>query len=441
MSIAFNTSGSIITQLRRFSARCALMIFVFFVGDFIAVVFFGGINLKLDPIIFRSTTLEFPIIGSLASFLIWLLVSGRVKESLLFLCSLIFSLGIAELGLRILDHPLSRPLVNFNRWYEPSELYGHQLVKNFEGLGPLQVPVRINSFGFRDIEHPKHKDHHTVRILGLGDSFTFGWGVSLDKTYLKQLEGTLHQATGHTVETINTGVPGWGLNQYYICLKEFGIQFDPDIVVVGYWPDDLTGPPVDKLGSVPNARWEGESQIQMRGGPLRHSRLFNFFTYLADQIKYKNRAKRIPHLHDEGARRAEWAKNPDFLIADSGQAITAERAKILKEHLSRINNLVATHGASLIILFIPDYSQLFHPEFQHINRVMRATVQELGISFFDMTPIYEATERSHSNYFWPLDGHTNEVGHRAIAEALVPVLCERLPAKPAACRLLSNQSS
>ncbi|MGZ8404373.1 MAG: SGNH/GDSL hydrolase family protein [Nitrospira sp.] len=351
------------------------------------------------------------------------------------------TLGMVEIGLRIVDHPLSRPLINFNSWYEPSELYGHQLVKNFGGLAPLQVPVKINSLGFRDLERPTQKNDDTIRILGLGDSFTFGWGVSLETTYLKQLEKTLHQATGRTVETINTGVPGWGLNQYYICLKEFGMQFAPDIVVVGYFSDDLTGPPVDKLGSPSNSQGAADGQIQMRGGIFRHSRLFNFFTFLADQIKYKKRSKRIPHLHDAGARRAEWANNPDFLIADPGHEITDKRSKILKDHLSRINSLATTHGASLIILLIPDSSQLFHPEFQHLNRVIHATANELGISFLDMTPIYEATERARSNYFWPLDGHTNEVGHRAIAEALTPVLCDRLNKTPAACRPPSSQNS
>lgn len=87
---------------------------------------------------------------------------------------------------------------------------------------------------------------------------------------------------------------------------------------------------------------------------------------------------------------------------------------------------------------IPDYSQLFHPEFQHINRIIHTTADELGMAFLDMTPIYEATERAHSNYFWPLDGHTNEVGHRAIAEALTPILCDRLNKMPAACRPPSN---
>ncbi|MBX3303710.1 MAG: SGNH/GDSL hydrolase family protein [Nitrospira sp.] len=428
-------------HVRRLLVMSAVGALVLFVIDFIGVAFFGGINIKIGETHLHSTTLEFPVIGLLVSLLIWLLLSGRTKETALSCFSLIFALGIVEIGLRIVDHPLSRPLINFNRWYELSERYGHQLVKNFEGLGPLQVPVKINSDGFRDIERHKSKDGRTIRILGLGDSFTFGWGVSLEKTYLKRLESTLPQITGHPVETINTGVPGWGLNQYYICLKEFGLQFAPDIVMVGYFLDDLTGPPTDKPQPALNIQWEADGTVQMRGGSLRYSRLFNFFTYLADQIKYKNRAKRIAHLHDVQARQAEWIKYPHFLVADPGTEATAEHSKHLKDHLLRINNLVAAHGASLIILFIPDYAQLFHPEFQHINRIIHAMSNELGITFLDMTPIYEATEQFLPNYLWPLDGHTNEVGHQAITDALLPVVCENLSKRHISCRSHASSNS
>ena len=99
--------------LRRFYRACAFVAVMFFVADFIGVVFLGGINLPLGPTSFRSTTLEFPTIGLLVSVLIWLLVSGRTKEDLLSVCSLIFALGVMELGLRIIDHPLSRILLPF----------------------------------------------------------------------------------------------------------------------------------------------------------------------------------------------------------------------------------------------------------------------------------------------------------------------------------------
>lgn len=255
------------------------------------------------------------------------------------------------------------------------------------------------------------------------------------------LEATLPQITGHPVETINTGVPGWGLNQYYICLKEFGLQFSPDIVVVGYFLDDLNGPPTDKPESAVNFQWETDGQVQMRGGLLRHSRLFNFFTSIADHIKYKNRSKRIAHLHDIQARQVEWTKHPHSLIADPGKEATAEHSQFLKDHLLRINTLVNAHGASLIILFIPDYAQLFHQDFQHINRIVHGIANDLGISFLDMTPIYEATEQFHPNYFWPLDGHTNEVGHQAITDALLPVICENLNKRHIPCRARAGGNS
>ncbi len=356
----------------RLTAVGAIGAVLFFSVYFVAVAFLGGINFQLGDFVFRSTTIEFPLIGLLLSSLLLLFILGGIKESVLACCSLIIAFGMVEIGLRIVDHPLSRPLINFNRWYEPSELYGHQLVKNFEGLGPLQVPVKINSDGFRDIERHTSKDGQTIRILGLGDSFTFGWGISLEKTYLKRLEATLPEITGHPVETINTGVPGWGLNQYFICLKEFGLQFAPDIVVVGYFLDDLNGPPSDKPGPALNIQWEADGQVQKRGGSLRHSRLFNFFTSIADQIKYKNRSKRITHLHDTQARQAEWDKYPHFLMGDPGKEVTAEHSQFLKDHLLRINTMVTAHDASLIILLIPDYAQLFHPEFQHINRILHA---------------------------------------------------------------------
>jgi hypothetical protein len=142
-------------------------------------------------------------------------------------------------------------------------------------------------------------------------------------------------------------------------------QYPPDIVIVGYFLDDLTGLPTDKPGPAINIQWKADGTIQMRGGSLRYSRLFNLFTSLADQTKYKNRSKRIAHLHDVRARQAEWKKYP----------------------------------------------------------------------------LYEATEQFHPNYLWPLDGHTNEVGHQAITDALLPVVCENLSKRHISCRAHASSNS
>jgi hypothetical protein len=266
--------------------------------------------------------------------------------------------------------------VDYANWYEPSDVYGHRLVPNFEGFGPLNVHVTINSHGFRDREHAWEKENGTIRILGLGDSFTFGWGVASEETFLKQLELLLQQRTGMPVETINAGVPGWGLNQYYLFLKKAGIHYAPDVVVLAYFTDDLNGPIQEAIP----ANEQYRRGLQFKGGGLHHSRLYNFTKSLSDQIREKNRTKRVPYLHDQDARRAEWSHRPNYLMTEGSRAIVERYERLLSDYLSRIKRIAADHGAVLVAMYIPDIAQLHQPEVQHINRVLASV---LSLKFAD----------------------------------------------------------
>jgi len=94
----------------------------------------------------------------------------------------------------------------------PQCLLGTRLVPGFDGFGPLDVDMKVNSQGFRDIEHKWGKEPGTFRIMGVGDSFTFGWGLVPKESFLRRLEANLEMKTKEQFETINAGVPGWGLN-------------------------------------------------------------------------------------------------------------------------------------------------------------------------------------------------------------------------------------
>ena len=71
------------------------------------------------------------------------------------------------------------------------------------------------------------------RILGLGDSFTFGWGVAEEKIYLRVLERRLREA-GNNVEVINAAVPAWHSLQSLEYLLREGVRFQPDLVVASF---------------------------------------------------------------------------------------------------------------------------------------------------------------------------------------------------------------
>ena len=52
----------------------------------------------------------------------------------------------------------------------------------------MGVDVNINSKSLRDYEYAYTKPKDVYRILVLGDSFTFGWGVPFENTFSKVLE-------------------------------------------------------------------------------------------------------------------------------------------------------------------------------------------------------------------------------------------------------------
>ena len=70
---------------------------------------------------------------------------------------------------------------------------GHEHVPGTEGVY-MGVPVKINSVGWRDDEHPIEKPAATTRIMMLGDSLTFGWGVPADGVTSNILEQRLNGA-------------------------------------------------------------------------------------------------------------------------------------------------------------------------------------------------------------------------------------------------------
>jgi hypothetical protein len=106
-----------------------------------------------------------------------------------------------------------------------------------------KAKVTTNADGFRDREYLKVKPPLTVRILGIGDSLMFGNGVWQGRDYLALLEGLLNKKHPEVNwEVINTAVPGYNTVQELGMLRHYGLQFKPDIVLLGFYENDFCLP-------------------------------------------------------------------------------------------------------------------------------------------------------------------------------------------------------
>ncbi len=115
-----------------------------------------------------------------------------------------------------------------------------KLAPNYDGWF-AGVPVHTNALGFRDSrEYDLEKRPGTFRILVLGDSVTFGHGSVAEHAYPLLLEQRL-KAWKPAVDwqVWNLGVPGYNTSQELAYLLEVGPTFHPDLVVVGFYGNDV----------------------------------------------------------------------------------------------------------------------------------------------------------------------------------------------------------
>jgi len=184
----------------------------------------------------------------------------RMRKIALACLATFLSLATVECGLRLRGHLLNRGLLE-NALTAPIEPpvegpaeLGHmiRLSRNRRIIYDLKpnLDVRFkgrrvttNEKGFRGPSYPREKPENTIRIVGLGDSVMFGHGVADDDVYLTVLERSLNQPSGLSrFEAINTAVPGYSTVMEVETLKERGLGYAPDIVVLHFVRNDARLP-------------------------------------------------------------------------------------------------------------------------------------------------------------------------------------------------------
>jgi len=99
--------------------------------------------------------------------------------------------------------------------------------------------LQTNDLALRGEEAPGPKAEGTLRVLCMGESLCFGWGVEFEQSYSKQLEGLLTRRLDRTVEVINAGTPGYTSHQGLIFLQDVGYDLQPDLVTLPYVINDI----------------------------------------------------------------------------------------------------------------------------------------------------------------------------------------------------------
>jgi lysophospholipase L1-like esterase len=101
--------------------------------------------------------------------------------------------------------------------------------------------VTTNALGLRGALPARPKPPGVFRVLAIGDSTTFGWGVNDPETYPVLLEARLNAelGDGRRWEVVNGGVSGYDMKRATRLLAYLAPRLEPDLVLVGLFWNDL----------------------------------------------------------------------------------------------------------------------------------------------------------------------------------------------------------
>lgn len=309
----------------------------------------------------------------------------RKREILLLVTLPLLLFGVlAEVGLRFYLAKHTFYDVEMSRYARTlkieadNPLVGHVHQPNGRAV-LMNTTVEINSAGFRDDEYTLERNHRH-RIILLGDSLTFGWGVEKEESFEHRLE---EQLDGESpTELINFAAGNYNTVQQVNLFLDVGLAYEPDQVVVFYFINDAE--PVPQRSRFP---WLG------------NVRLVTF---------YWSRVKALVARFEESAGYEDWY---GALYAEGAPGWEAAQAAFLQ-----LQQACAENEIALQVVLLPELHDLVDYPFEREYAAVRSFLDAHGIENLDLTPSFAGETDPQSLWVAPDDAHPNAEAHRRIAE-------------------------
>jgi lysophospholipase L1-like esterase len=338
------------------------------------------------------------------------------RNLLLALVSLFVALALCEAMLRLFGAEiLPEPDL-----YVTDADVGKRMRPGWKG-DEFGAPVEINSKGLRDREIPYEKSPGTYRILALGDSWTFGFRMNEPDAYPRQLERDLVErahARGdlRQIEVINAGVIGYSTDQEAAYLRVEGWKYQPDLVLVNYYPVNDTH---NKLASY-------QRRAQIRDLHPLLLRIYEFPKTLYLRQFWKGARRTLK----EKFRVARAGGDPKAALEDwtSGYKEGARGWEAVETALADIGAQARERKVPVLVVLLPDtqdlerYNDRFHPK---IEPMVSAAVAAAGLDFFDLAATFAPYAGREEEVRYGRLRHPNAHGYGIIARAVADQIGRR----------------
>jgi hypothetical protein len=258
-----------------------------------------------------------------------------------------------------------------------------------------------------------------VRILALGDSFTFGPGNTANHVWTAVMERSL-RARGVDATVINAGVEGYDTRSEFLLLQQLAPSLHPNVVVLGFLANDVyTNLPLDAPPPVSSRTHQG-ARKQLHTLVLTQ-RLLSQWDHLYARLFLLTQ------------RSTYYAAKPSPMVE--------RQLDITASLLTRMNAYCREHGIELVVVSIPQqFAVLALAHDYHfdgidptvIDRRLEPTAREQGFAWIDLLPALSADYRAAGvDLYFRVDGHLTERGGRVAGETTADAIAAGLASSSA----------
>lgn len=304
--------------------------------------------------------------------------------------------------------------------------------------------VSINNLGFRGKEFEEEKPKDTLRILIVGDSFTFGHGVEDNQTYSAILERMFK--TGRKVEVVNGGYrSAFSPDSYYLFLKNSGLDLSPDLVIMGFfiWNDisdlsetnwdikDQDGLPIIITSRLRQVDDHGHLEFvkpkrRYQFGFLANSNLFQFI-YSYKQSFFDNIISTFDKQSDiDPEKEARSIYNTCIFKRECFSRYHNEWGKV-KKVIIATKKLLDDDSIPLLIILIPakgqlesssccGWEKLSEQEKVSINEKLILFFEKYDVNYLDLYQYFKTKEVSE--LYYQQNAHWTSKGHFLAADTI-----------------------
>ncbi|QEG01066.1 GDSL-like Lipase/Acylhydrolase [Stieleria maiorica] len=287
--------------------------------------------------------------------------------------------------------------------HRPAPGIGFEMIPDQQGY-TFAEPATINSHGLRN-PPIRNRDAVDLRVMCLGDSITFGVGVSDAVPYPRQLEQLLQRHhEGQSVEVINCGVQRYSTYQVIDYLREAVKKYRPDIVTLAVYYNDLDiRPEGDYSEEYENEREQVASSFRKRAPWL----------YLLVKQSATIELTKKAYLG--------W-KHGDHTLRQFAEGPTEREEKrweAMAEDLATFSAMAQEYQFRPLVVTIPGRVQVEQsfPEARFPSRVLNLCDQS-DLPAVNVLPAFVDSLQRDVDPYLAWDNHMSAVGHRIVAETL-----------------------